>query len=108
MRLYLNGQIWDHHALPTSRRKSLRDEAGSSRSHEGLASVFTTWVVSLNPAPRILQETLMRRLAPSPTVLLLLGASVSAATAGGADDLVPPGAGLERLYTRTAPIRGGL
>src|SRR4051812_23960060 len=36
------------------------------------------------------------------TVVLSLAASVPGA------DLVPPGATLERLYTRTAPIRGGL
>src|SRR3954465_9063022 len=36
------------------------------------------------------------------TVVLSLAASVLGA------DLVPPGATLERLYTRTAPIRGGL
>src|SRR3954465_44785 len=36
------------------------------------------------------------------TVVLSLAASVLGA------DLVPPGARLELLYTRTAPIRGGL
>src|SRR3954465_9550835 len=36
------------------------------------------------------------------TVVLSLAASVLGA------DLVPPGATLERLYTRTAPIKGGL
>src|SRR5580692_7171498 len=48
----------------------------------------------------------MFRLAVSTTVVLVLGATVTAAVA--ADDLVPPGAELELLYTRTAPIRGGL
>src|SRR5436190_22729709 len=36
------------------------------------------------------------------TVVLSLAASVPGA------DLVPPGAKLERVYTRTAPIKGGL
>ena len=48
----------------------------------------------------------MSRLAPIATVLLAVGASLTAAVA--ADDLVPPGAKLELLYTRTAPIQGGL
>ncbi len=45
----------------------------------------------------------MRRFAISATLVLLLGASTSKA-----DDLVPPGAKLELLYTRSAPIKGGL
>jgi hypothetical protein len=48
----------------------------------------------------------MRRFAPSATAVVVLGASLTAAAT--ADDLVPPGAELELLYTRTAPIRGGL
>src|SRR5262249_23947560 len=52
------------------------------------------------------QEMLMRRSALSVAVVVIVGASVTAAAA--ADDIVPPGAELELLYTRTAPIRGGL
>jgi gluconolactonase len=48
----------------------------------------------------------MRRSALSATVVLMLGAWIPAAAAG--DDIVPPGAKLERVYTRTAPIQGGL
>ena len=48
----------------------------------------------------------MRRFARPSAVVLIVGASMTAAVA--ADDLVPPGAELELLYTRTAPIRGGL
>ena len=48
----------------------------------------------------------MSRSAPFATAVLVLGASVTAAVA--ADDIIPPGADLELLYTRTAPIRGGL
>src|SRR5262249_34638280 len=38
-------------------------------------------------------------------LLLVLGTGTMTATAA---DLVPPGARLERLYTRSAPIQGGL
>src|SRR3954453_17960427 len=48
----------------------------------------------------------MRRSALSATVVLILVASAMAAVA--ADDLVPPGSKLELLYTRSAPIKGGL
>src|SRR5271156_5432409 len=48
----------------------------------------------------------MRRFALSATVVLILGAFATAEVA--TDDLVPPGAKLELLYTRTAPIQGGL
>jgi gluconolactonase len=48
----------------------------------------------------------MRRFVPNSTVVLLLGSFVASAVA--ADVLVPPGARLELLYTRTAPIQGGL
>lgn len=47
----------------------------------------------------------MRRSPLTATLVLVLGAS---ATAAAADDLVPPGAKLELLYTRSAPIKGGL
>lgn len=45
----------------------------------------------------------MRRSALSAITVLALGI-----TARGADDLVPPGSELELLYTRSAPIKGGL
>ena len=45
----------------------------------------------------------MRRSALSATVVLALASSAPAA-----DEIVPKGAELERLYTRTAPIKGGL
>ena len=48
----------------------------------------------------------MRCSAFSATVVLVLGVSTAAVDA--ADDLVPPGAKLELLYTRSAPIKGGL
>lgn len=49
----------------------------------------------------------MRRYAFLATVVLAACAA-DAAAALGDDDLVPPGAKLERLYTRSAPIKGGL
>src|SRR5262245_13906423 len=73
-------------------------------SHGGPTLEFMARVVSRIPASRKYQETPMRRSARPAIVLLILGASASAA----ADDLVSPGATLELLYTRTAPIRGGL
>jgi gluconolactonase len=48
----------------------------------------------------------MSRFSRSTTTLFVVGALASAAGAG--DDIVPEGAMLERLYTRTAPIKGGL
>lgn len=48
----------------------------------------------------------MRRLALS--AISVLAACAAVAPAAAADDLVPPGAKLELLYTRSAPIRGGL
>ena len=42
----------------------------------------------------------------SAAVALVLGGSTTYAVL--ADDLVPPGAKLELLYTRSAPIKGGL
>ncbi len=48
----------------------------------------------------------MRRSSLSAFVLLLPG--FFALTAARGDDLVPPGAKLELLYTRSAPIKGGL
>ena len=42
----------------------------------------------------------------SAAVALVLGGSTTYAVR--ADDLVPPGAKLELLYTRSAPIKGGL
>jgi hypothetical protein len=48
----------------------------------------------------------MSRSVPFATAVFVLGASVTAAVA--ADVIVPPGARLDLLYTRTAPIRGGL
>src|SRR3954451_12932972 len=45
----------------------------------------------------------MRRSALSATVFLVLASSALAA-----DEIVPPGARLELLYTRSAPIKGGL
>ncbi len=48
----------------------------------------------------------MHRIALSAiNVLVVVGCT---STAGAADDLVPPGSKLELLYTRSAPIRGGL
>ena len=46
----------------------------------------------------------MRRFALSATVVLILGAFATADVA--TDDLMPPGARLELLYTRTVPIQG--
>src|SRR3954463_14291139 len=48
----------------------------------------------------------MHRSLPLATVVLWLGSFVPVALAG--DPLVPPGSKLERLYTRSAPIKGGL
>src|SRR3954465_2271108 len=48
----------------------------------------------------------MRLPALPATAVLLLWATAPAPGAG--EDIVPPGAKLERLYTRSAPIRGGL
>jgi gluconolactonase len=48
----------------------------------------------------------MHRSARSATLFLLLAAFAPAAFAD--DDIVPPGAKLELLYTRSAPIKGGL
>jgi hypothetical protein len=89
MPLYLDGRIWDHRTSPTSRFQLLRAAAGPPAS-------------SLNLASRNLQETPMRRFVPSATLVLILGASATAPVA--ADDLVPPGARLELLYTRTRVI----
>src|SRR3989440_10386802 len=48
----------------------------------------------------------MRLSALPATAVLLLWATGPATVAG--EDIVPPGARLERLYTRSAPIKGGL
>src|SRR5215212_312955 len=48
----------------------------------------------------------MHRPACSATLVLALGACTTAAVA--ADELVPRGSRLELLYTRSAPIHGGL
>lgn len=48
----------------------------------------------------------MLRFALSATVVLVLGTAAS--DARSADDIVPPGSKLELIYTRSAPIRGGL
>ncbi len=49
----------------------------------------------------------MRRPALSATLALFVGVLAGFQTARG-DDIVPPGAKLELLYTRSAPIQGGL
>src|SRR5204862_4057486 len=50
-------------------------------------------------------DEIMHRPALSATAILVLGMGTMTASA---DDVVPPGSNLERLYTRSAPIRGGL
>ena len=57
-------------------------------------------------APQQPEETMMRRSLLSAAVALVLGGSTTYAVL--ADDLVPPGSKLELLYTRSAPIKGGL
>jgi gluconolactonase len=56
------------------------------------------------------EETTMRRPPLPATLLLALGTLMppAAARAADAEAIVPPGAKLELLYTRTAPIKGGL
>ena len=112
VRLYINGQIWDNDTLLALRLMSACDRtdlllarrtAPGSESSRLARQQLGGLVGEFGPNSR--RRSCADLLSPA-TVVLFLGFSATIAVA--ADDIVPTGAELELLYTRSAPIKGGL